>query len=146
MDLDDLEHNTRDGLHIASLAGSWIALVAGFGGMRHRGGHPGLRAAAARGAEPARLHGQLRGRRLRVEMTGRPPPTPCWTVPRWRSATTGSRSPSRQEPRVSRRSRHARARTDTHATTRPRTGPSTALNSTSDDHSTDDRAVNNPIR
>jgi len=34
MDLDDLEHNTRDGLHIASLAGSWIALVAGFGGMR----------------------------------------------------------------------------------------------------------------
>ncbi|MEU6366768.1 glycosyl hydrolase family 65 protein [Streptomyces sp. NPDC046931] len=35
MDLDDLENNTRDGLHIASLAGSWIALVAGFGGMRH---------------------------------------------------------------------------------------------------------------
>ena len=25
MDLDDLEHNTRDGLHIASLAGAWIA-------------------------------------------------------------------------------------------------------------------------
>ncbi|GDY48350.1 glycosyl hydrolase [Streptomyces antimycoticus] len=32
MDLKDLEHNTRDGLHIASLAGTWIALVAGFGG------------------------------------------------------------------------------------------------------------------
>ncbi|WP_426513065.1 glycoside hydrolase family 65 protein [Dactylosporangium sp. McL0621] len=38
MDLDDLEHNTRDGLHIASLAGAWIALVAGFGGMRDSGG------------------------------------------------------------------------------------------------------------
>ena len=38
MDLDDLEHNTRDGLHIASLAGTWIALVAGFGGMRDHGG------------------------------------------------------------------------------------------------------------
>ena len=38
MDLDDLEHNTRDGLHIASLAGTWIAAVAGFGGMRHRDG------------------------------------------------------------------------------------------------------------
>ncbi|NJC74252.1 family 65 glycosyl hydrolase, partial [Planosporangium thailandense] len=38
MDLDDLEHNTGDGLHIASLAGAWIALVAGFGGMRDRGG------------------------------------------------------------------------------------------------------------
>ena len=34
IDLDDLEHNTRDGLHIASLAGTWIALVAGLGGMR----------------------------------------------------------------------------------------------------------------
>jgi alpha,alpha-trehalose phosphorylase len=35
MDLDDLERNTADGLHLAALAGSWIALVAGFGGMRH---------------------------------------------------------------------------------------------------------------
>jgi alpha,alpha-trehalose phosphorylase len=38
MDLDDLEHNVRDGLHIASLAGSWLAAVAGFGGMRDEGG------------------------------------------------------------------------------------------------------------
>jgi alpha,alpha-trehalose phosphorylase len=35
MDIDDLERNTSDGLHLASLAGAWIALVAGFGGMRH---------------------------------------------------------------------------------------------------------------
>jgi alpha,alpha-trehalose phosphorylase len=35
MDLGDLEHNTQDGLHLASLAGSWLALVAGFGGMRN---------------------------------------------------------------------------------------------------------------
>ncbi|MDF8264874.1 glycoside hydrolase family 65 protein [Luteipulveratus flavus] len=34
MDLKDLEHNARDGLHIASMAGGWLALVAGFGGMR----------------------------------------------------------------------------------------------------------------
>jgi alpha,alpha-trehalose phosphorylase len=39
MDLHDLEHNTRDGLHIASLAGSWLALVAGFGGFRDHDGH-----------------------------------------------------------------------------------------------------------
>ena len=38
MDLDDLEHNTRDGLHLAALAGSWIALVAGLAGMRDRDG------------------------------------------------------------------------------------------------------------
>ena len=36
IDLDDVEHNTRDGLHIAALAGGWTALVAGFGGMRAR--------------------------------------------------------------------------------------------------------------
>jgi len=38
MDLDDLEHNTRDGLHIASLAGTWIALVPGLAGLRERNG------------------------------------------------------------------------------------------------------------
>ena len=38
MDLRDLEHNARDGLHVAALAGTWIALVAGFGGFRERGG------------------------------------------------------------------------------------------------------------
>ncbi len=38
MDLHDLEHNTRDGLHIAALAGTWIALVNGFGGMRDHAG------------------------------------------------------------------------------------------------------------
>ena len=38
MDLDDFEHNTADGLHIASLAGAWIAVVAGFGGMRDHDG------------------------------------------------------------------------------------------------------------
>jgi alpha,alpha-trehalose phosphorylase len=38
MDLADLEHNTRDGVHMASLAGAWIALVSGFGGMREMDG------------------------------------------------------------------------------------------------------------
>ena len=38
MDLDDIEHNTRDGLHIASLAGAVIGVLAGFGGMRARDG------------------------------------------------------------------------------------------------------------
>jgi alpha,alpha-trehalose phosphorylase len=37
MDLHDLEHNVRDGLHIAALAGTWTGLVAGFGGMRDHG-------------------------------------------------------------------------------------------------------------
>ncbi len=37
MDLDDLEHNVRDGVHMGSLAGAWLAVVAGLGGMRHHG-------------------------------------------------------------------------------------------------------------
>ena len=47
IDLDDLEQNTRDGLHIASLAGAWIAAVAGFGGMRDSRRRAHLRAAPA---------------------------------------------------------------------------------------------------
>jgi alpha,alpha-trehalose phosphorylase len=38
MDLGDLEHNTADGIHIASVAGTWLAAVCGFGGMRDHGG------------------------------------------------------------------------------------------------------------
>ncbi len=38
MDLFDLEHNVRDGVHMASLAGAWLAAVAGFGGMRDHDG------------------------------------------------------------------------------------------------------------
>jgi len=69
MDLHDLEHNTRDGVHIASLAGSWIAAVAGFGGMRD---HDGKLSFAPR--LPARLERLsfrllFRGRRLKVEVT-----------------------------------------------------------------------------
>ena len=52
MDLDDLEHNTRDGIHIASVAGTWIAAVAGFGGMRDHGGQLAFAPAAALGASP----------------------------------------------------------------------------------------------
>ncbi|MFF4569349.1 glycoside hydrolase family 65 protein [Streptomyces sp. NPDC001410] len=68
MDLEDLEHNTRDGLHIASLAGTWMALVAGFGGLRRDGG--GLRFAPRLPERLRRLAFslQFRGRRLRVEI------------------------------------------------------------------------------
>jgi alpha,alpha-trehalose phosphorylase len=68
MDLSDLEHNTRDGLHIASLAGAWIAAVCGFGGMRD---HDGELSFAPRLPERlTRLAFRIgfRGRRLRVEV------------------------------------------------------------------------------
>jgi len=69
IDLHDLGNNTRDGLHLAALAGTWSAVVCGFGGLRDHGG---------RLCFAPRLPGQLsriafrltvRGRRLRVEVT-----------------------------------------------------------------------------
>ncbi|HEX3782486.1 MAG TPA: glycosyl hydrolase family 65 protein [Pseudonocardiaceae bacterium] len=71
MDLNDLEHNTRDGVHIASLAGAWLALVAGFGGLRHRPGKP-LRFAPKLPPGITRLAFRLffRGRVLKVEIEG----------------------------------------------------------------------------
>ncbi|MFD5269617.1 glycoside hydrolase family 65 protein [Streptomyces sp. NPDC058335] len=69
MDLADLEQNTRDGLHIASLAGTWMALVAGFGGLRRDGDQtlyfsPRLPEAFSRLAFSLQFH----GRRLHVEV------------------------------------------------------------------------------
>jgi alpha,alpha-trehalose phosphorylase len=69
MDLRDLEHNTRDGLHVASLAGAWLGVVCGYGGMRDYGGH--LSFAPRLPAEVTRLTFNLRwrGDKLRVEIS-----------------------------------------------------------------------------
>ncbi|GAA0289550.1 glycoside hydrolase family 65 protein [Kineococcus aurantiacus] len=61
VDLHDLRGKTADGLHIASLAGAWTALVAGYGGMRDAEG--GLSFAP-------RLPQGLRGLRFRTRHRG----------------------------------------------------------------------------
>jgi alpha,alpha-trehalose phosphorylase len=68
LDLDDLEHNTRDGLHIASLAGTYVALIAGFAGVRYE--PDGVRLAPRLPDGMARLAFTVlvQGRRLRVEI------------------------------------------------------------------------------
>ncbi|MCL4132449.1 UNVERIFIED_CONTAM: hypothetical protein GTU68_036671 [Idotea baltica] len=38
LDLDDYNNDTEDGLHITSMAGTWMAVVKGFGGMRVKDG------------------------------------------------------------------------------------------------------------
>jgi len=38
LDLDDYNNDTEDGCHITSMAGTWISVVEGFGGMRVRDG------------------------------------------------------------------------------------------------------------
>ena len=69
MDLDDLERNARDGLHMAALAGTWIALVDGLAGMRHH--HTTVSFAPRLPPQLTRLAFTitLRSRRLRVDVT-----------------------------------------------------------------------------
>jgi len=69
MDLHDLEHNTRDGVHIASLAGAWIGLVAGFAGLRHWSGQVSFAPRLPEGLNGLAFSLMLRGQRLRVQVT-----------------------------------------------------------------------------
>jgi alpha,alpha-trehalose phosphorylase len=68
MDLRDLEHNTRDGVHIASLAGTWVALIGGFGGLRHWDGEIHFAPRLPEGLTRLAFTLLLRGRRLGVEV------------------------------------------------------------------------------
>ncbi|GAA1802972.1 glycoside hydrolase family 65 protein [Luedemannella flava] len=70
MDLRDLNQNTRDGVHMASLAGTWLALVAGLGGMRDHGGS--LTFAPRLPSRIGRLEFSLRWRGLRLRVDVRP--------------------------------------------------------------------------
>ncbi|WP_156745613.1 glycosyl hydrolase family 65 protein, partial [Mycobacterium sp. E1319] len=64
IDLRDLHSNTRDGLHMASLAGAWTALVGGFGGLRDDEGILALDPQLPDGI--ARLRFRLRWRDFRL--------------------------------------------------------------------------------
>jgi alpha,alpha-trehalose phosphorylase len=69
VDLADVHGNTADGIHIASCGGTWLALVAGFGGMRENDGdvcfHPRLPDEWDR----LRFRVQVRGQLVEVDMT-----------------------------------------------------------------------------
>ena len=69
MDLADVEHNTSDGVHMASLAGAWMALVAGFGGMRAGDGQLAFGPQLPPGLISLRFRMRYRGRKLRVTIT-----------------------------------------------------------------------------
>ncbi|MEU7956355.1 glycoside hydrolase family 65 protein [Micromonospora humida] len=70
MDLHDLNENTRDGVHMASLAGAWIALVAGFGGLRDHDGE--LSFAPRLSSRLSRLEFSLQWRSMRLRVDVRP--------------------------------------------------------------------------
>jgi alpha,alpha-trehalose phosphorylase len=66
IDLRDLAFNTKDGVHLAALAGCWLVAVAGFGGMRDH--HATLAFAPRLPSRLRRLSFRMlyRGRRLHV--------------------------------------------------------------------------------
>ena len=68
IDLRDLAYNTRDGVHLASLAGSWMAAVAGFGGMRDHGERLAFAPRLPSRLTALRFRLVYRGRRLRVDV------------------------------------------------------------------------------
>ncbi len=69
MDLDDVNGNTRDGVHIAAMAGTWVSVVNGFAGLRDDDG--GLSFAPRLPDAWQRLAFRLRvgASRLHVEIT-----------------------------------------------------------------------------
>ena len=66
MDLEDLAHNTKDGLHMASLAGAVLAAVAGFGGVRDYASKLSFRPRLPEGIERLSFSLEVRGTVLRV--------------------------------------------------------------------------------
>ncbi|MCV7053960.1 glycoside hydrolase family 65 protein [Mycolicibacterium gilvum] len=67
IDLRNLHHNTGDGLHLASLAGAWTALVGGFGGLRDDEGVLSLDPQLPTGITRLRFRLRWRGFRVTVE-------------------------------------------------------------------------------
>ena len=71
MDLEDLEHNVREGVHMGSLAGGWHAAVAGFGGMRHHGESLGFAPRQPAGIKRLTFRIVFLGRRIKVSFDHR---------------------------------------------------------------------------
>jgi len=71
IDLHDLHHNVRDGVHMASLAGAWTALVAGFGGMRLQNSKLSFTPRLPGALNRLVFHIRYRESRLRIEVDAR---------------------------------------------------------------------------
>lgn len=69
VDLRDLHDNTREGLHLAAMAGTWLALVAGFGGLRDDAGMLALDPALPDGISRLRFRLRWKGFRVTVCVT-----------------------------------------------------------------------------
>lgn len=68
VDLGDIAGNTADGLHLASLAGTWLVAVAGFGGLRDHGDILAFSPRLPPRISRLCIRLLYRGRRLRIEV------------------------------------------------------------------------------
>lgn len=68
VDLDDLHGNTHHGVHMAAMAGSWLALVWGFAGLRVVDGRLTFAPSLPAGWQGYRFGLVWQGRRLRIEV------------------------------------------------------------------------------
>lgn len=70
VDLDDLHGNASHGAHMAAMAGSWLGIAWGFGGLRWQGGIARFRPTLPEGWGHYGFGILWQGRRLRVDVDG----------------------------------------------------------------------------
>ena len=68
VDLDDLHRNTGHGAHMAAMAGSWLTLIWGFGGLRRNEGRLAFDPTLPRAWRSYRFGLAWKNRRLRIEI------------------------------------------------------------------------------
>jgi alpha,alpha-trehalose phosphorylase len=69
MDLADLGKNVKDGLHMASMGGTWMVSVYGFAGFRDHGGCFSFQPRPSEGLQRLHFPLTLRGQLVEVEVT-----------------------------------------------------------------------------
>ena len=69
IDLANVAGNVRDGVHVASAGGTWMALIYGFGGMRDRNGELSFRPRLPERMSRLSFKVQLRDSTLEVDIT-----------------------------------------------------------------------------
>ena len=69
LDLDDYNKEVDEGLHITSMAGTWLAIVQGFGGMRIRNSHINFNPMLPGQWKSYSFHARFRGQLMTVKIT-----------------------------------------------------------------------------
>ncbi|NJP40242.1 beta-phosphoglucomutase [Oscillospiraceae bacterium HV4-5-C5C] len=70
LDLDDRQGNTADGVHLANMAGTWLALTSGFGGMSTENGQLAFWPRLPRQWEGYGFQICFKGNRIKLEIHG----------------------------------------------------------------------------